>query len=665
MTFSNKLGLFAASVVVLALPGVALGQTALEKDLQLRLTLGEFGEPACASPTNLNPIEQGFDGIRFDAIPGAHRIVVVPSSSGWRMTMGVPELTVFTAAGFYTMSETTFTTPDGEKRPAREYRLTRKGYLTLSRPDLQCYDFVSFGKVELVSSDQIQVPERLSGLGRAYRAKFRIHHSEFRPWAQTPEFQYVFNKILNTARDVARPLNKEQTVFFQNGRWYSEREAMTGLMLDTTALRADNRAQFQSTQEKLDAETPERRAVRLAAIKLPALREQFALERHRRQLEPCLDLPVQQADFSGGFKKDMAPTFVLYDQPERRDANRYEHASDFLRRLEKAGLTKSEAFEGIPFPGARVGKGLRFILNEAAAASLDASRPTCLPLGEGRIEEIQLGRVGEYGAAFRGWARLVQPRPWTAALAAQFPNVRAILDQGFGVTGTVPIRNGANLQFQLQGGEDLQFQLQAPAFAPKLSPRPVRLEPLVARDANPAIVDREPGAPVRMVDTNCTVSADGTEVLGSPRSCTQALASRSFRSGRAYAEISFQGKAAAARPDTWTNAAVTSQRSLYSLSTGSSPFSFAGSFTKNLIKDGDVISLALDLDSLVLYWRLNGQWMTGRPGTGLGEPMLYPNDEYFIAVSVQDKAEAWRINFGATPFRFPPPDGFPSYGGYR
>ena len=656
MSFSIKLGPFLGSVVMLAMPAIASAQAGLEKDLQLRLALGELGQPACASPTNLRPIEQGFEDIRFDAIPGAHRIVVVPSSSGWRMTMGVPQLSVFTAAGFYTMSETKFTAPDGETRPAREYRLTRKGYLALSRSNLQCYDFVSFEKLELISSDRIQVPERLSGLGPAYRAKFRIHHSELYPWAQTPEFRYVFNRVSNTALNTAGPLYKEQTVFFHNGRWYDERETMMALMIDAAALRPNNRAQVQAAQEKFATETPERRAARLAAVKLPALREQLALERNRRRLEPCLDLPVRQADLSAGFwKKDVAPTFVLYDQPQRRDAARYEHASDSLRRLEKAGLIKAETFEGEPFPGARAGKGLRFILSEAAAASLDASRPTCLPLGEGRIEEIQLGPTGHNGAAFRGWARVAQPRSWTAALAAQFPNVRAILEHGFGVIGTVPARDGA----------DLQFQLQAPAFARKPPARLIRLEPLVARAGGTALVDQEPGASVRMVASGCTVSVDGTQVSGSPQSCTQARASRAFRSGKAYAEVTFQGKATGAPPDTWTNAAVTSQRSLYSLSTGAAPFSFAGSFNKHLIKHGDVISLALDLDSLVLYWRLNGQWMTGRPGTGLGEPMLYPNDEYFIAVSVQDKAEAWRINFGATPFRYPPPDGFPSYGGQR
>ena len=168
-----------------------------------------------------------------------------------------------------------------------------------------------------------------------------------------------------------------------------------------------------------------------------------------------------------------------------------------------------------------------------------------------------------------------------------------------------------------------------------------------------------------MVGASCAVSADGTVVSGAPRSCNQARASRGFRGGKAYAEITFQGKAGGAHPDTWTNAALTSQRSLYSLSTGAALFSFAGTYDKHRIRDGDVISIALDMDARVLYWRHNGEWMTGRPGTGLGEPMLHQGEEYFIAVSVQHKAEAWRVNFGSTPFRFPPPEGYPTYGGDR
>lgn len=166
-----------------------------------------------------------------------------------------------------------------------------------------------------------------------------------------------------------------------------------------------------------------------------------------------------------------------------------------------------------------------------------------------------------------------------------------------------------------------------------------------------------------MLGPGCRISTGGTEVsVGELPTCLLARASRAFNAGKAYAEITFRGKTKGANPDTWTNAAVTSRRSASSVSTGAALFSFAGSFEKERIKDGDVIGLALDMDEQVLYWHLNGQWMTGRPGSGLGEPMVSANGEYFIAVSVQDKAEAWRVNFGATSFRFNPPSGFPAYG---
>jgi hypothetical protein len=269
------------------------------------------------------------------------------------------------------------------------------------------------------------------------------------------------------------------------------------------------------------------------------------------------------------------------------------------------------------------------------------------------LEDVRIGDVDQQGVSFRGWARLYQPRAWAAALAAQFPDVRSILENGYGFTGTV----------QLTDEAPIQVQVRAPQFALKSAPRRVPLEPQIAK-TGPAVVDLLPAGVVRMQAQGCTISGDGNEVTASV-SCREARATRGFRMGKAYAEIGFRGRAKGAHPDTWTNAAVTSQRFLYSLSTGAALFSFAGTHTKHRIKDGDVIGIALDMDAQVLYWHLNGQWMTGRPGSGIGEPMIDTGQEYFIAVSVQDKAEGWRINFGATPFRYPPPDEFPPYGAPR
>ena len=58
------------------------------------------------------------------------------------MAFGVPEMLVFTQAGFYAMKEISFATNDGNVRPAREFRLTLKGYEAMARPGTHCFEFL-------------------------------------------------------------------------------------------------------------------------------------------------------------------------------------------------------------------------------------------------------------------------------------------------------------------------------------------------------------------------------------------------------------------------------------------------------------------------------------------------------------------------------------------
>lgn len=46
--------------------------------------------------------------------------------------------------------------------------------------------------------------------------------------------------------------------------------------------------------------------------------------------------------------------------------------------------------------------------------------------------------------------------------------------------------------------------------------------------------------------------------------------------------------------------------------------------------------------------------------------MSYIDEEHFLAVAVgpmEGPPESWRMNFGATPFKYPLPDGYRPYGG--
>lgn len=656
--FVSRRYVLAMIMACAATAGCAKGD--LEKHLQSRLMIGEFGQPPCASVTsNVRPVEYGFDGVRFEAIPGAHRIVVVRGVSGWNLVFGVPELMVLTQAGFFTMKEGSFTTDDGTVRPAREFRLTPKGYEAMAESGSTCFDYLTYRPIELTGVEEIPVPERLAGSGKAYRVRYQLRVSEPADWANTVEFQYVFSKRRTAGGDAAQPISREQIFLHSNGRWLSEREAKLASSLDAAILREPKlREQIERERQRMVDETPERKASLIAALTEAKLNARLGEDRQKSQLAACLRLPLAEADLTSGFgTNDALPSFFLYEDQTRHDRARYEYALEFLRRLEKTGLTKVVAFDGEPFPGARRGRGVRYVLAENIVAALQSPRYDCLSLGDAKLERLRtLPSTNAQGIAFRGWARLVESRPWTEALAVQFPNVRTIVEQGFGIWGVVPFLDDA----------PVQLQVQAPAFGMKPASRPaVFLEPFRLK-TGPSVVDHSPDGVVRMHLQGCKISEDGTEVSAGEVSCSGgARSTRGFRAGKAYAEITFRGKHRGAHPDTWTNAAVTSQRLVSSVSTGAASFSFAGTYTKNRIKDGDLIGIALDMDEQVLYWHLNGQWMTGRPGSGVGEPMIDSGEEYFIAVSVQDKAESWRVNFGANPFRFPAPDGFPAYGTLR
>jgi len=87
-------------------------------------------------------------------------------------------------------------------------------------------------------------------------------------------------------------------------------------------------------------------------------------------------------------------------------------------------------------------------------------------------------------------------------------------------------------------------------------------------------------------------------------------------------------------------------------------------------RDGDVFGIAVDLDASRLYYRVNGEWRSGQPGSeGIA---LQPGRSYAAAVSVNgasDKRAAecngWTGNFGNAPFRDAPPEGYVPYAAGR
>jgi hypothetical protein len=86
---------------------------------------------------------------------------------------------------------------------------------------------------------------------------------------------------------------------------------------------------------------------------------------------------------------------------------------------------------------------------------------------------------------------------------------------------------------------------------------------------------------------------------------------------------------------------------------------------ERLYKDGDIVGIAADLDSQVMYYHVNGKWQTGSPGSGSGR-RLQKGSEYracFFPAGTPSRAVArgerqsdttWEANFGEQKFRAPP-----------
>jgi len=585
------------------------------------------------------PVDRGVEGIRFETLPGSHRVVIANGSgSNWRMVDGYPSMLVFTSAGFLRSAPLDVTGPEGVIVPAVAFELTRKGYEAMGSED--CFPFGRPKSVKVYSKEQVDTHPQMNSIGKSYRIQY-VLQVERLPWADTSEFTYVYTSVFNTLTTGLSRVG----VFVDTGK-----EILSGARLQEALMQ-------RPAPRKGSAAAP------VSPIAEAEVRKILESEEGRAKLVPCLEIPLQGASVMEGlYVKDADVAAVFHDTPAsgQHDANRAV-ALEFYRRLALAGLAKAES------PGGLV----RYRLDASVTAALRSSKRQCLPLGEVKIETLTIfGSPTKTG--FRGWASLASPAPWVAALAAQFPGVAAAMREGFGVQGAIrvpPYASSGRVELDARA-RMLQFGEKPEPYANAFVPFSAeRVRQFRERPRGESAVDM-PGRESRVTfdGKEPCVSADGTTVIsGKNRTCHTYRASRGYTGGKVYAELSFSSALADRRPNTWTNAAFTTQRSLSSLSTGAAHYSFAGSFTKQLIKGGDLIGVAADLDEGVIYWHLNGDWQTGRPGSGLGAPILDPGAEHFLAVSVQGgnqgELESWTANFGDSAFKYPAPDGFRSYGG--
>lgn len=586
------------------------------------------------------PVDRGVDDIRFETVPGAYRVVIANgSASSWRMVDGYSAMRLFTLAGFFRSTSLDIDGPDGTTVPAVAFELTRKGYEAMGAGD--CFRFGKPNSVSVSSKEPAEAPPQVQALGESYRIHYKLEFERL-PWADTPEFTYVYSKLFNRLESGSHNVG----VFVVAGK-----EILSGPQVRAAIFR---RA------------VPHEESTSLSTAQLTESEVRKYLEegQGRAKLSPCLEMPLRGASVTQGIHNNTSDvvTVIFKKQASGRPDSKKEIALAFFEKLARTGVATLQSSE----------EELRYVLNPSLSAALPGRTRQCLPLGEAKIESLNTfyfaGRTG-----FRGWGTIDPVAPWTAALAGEFPGVATALREGFGVRGSIKIPAEAGNK-----GVKIDAHASLPQFGAKpqppgnafvgISAEGVRLSR--ARPRGLAAVDK-PGyeSRVAFVGMPPCVSVDGTTVNSTKHNSTCPVGhrvSRGYTGGKIYAEISFTSNRDDRRPDTWTNAAFTNKRFSSSLSTGAAHFSFAGSFTKQQLESGDLIGIAADLDEGVIYWQKNGEWQTGRPGSGIGVPILDLGTEYFLAASVQrrndGKSESWTANFGDSPFKYSAPEGYSAYG---
>lgn len=612
-----------------------------EFEVRLLKAIADDDDPRnqlCVPAAVGRPVDRGVEGVRFESVPGAYRVVIANGSgTSWRMVDGYAAMLLFTSAGFFKSTPIDVTGPEGVTVPAVAFELTRKGYEAMGTGDCFLYGKPKSVKVHMKEEEPNAAPQ-IKSLGKIYRVQYSLE-AERLPWADTTEFTYVYTKVYNTLSTGSTKAG----VFVDTGK-----EILSGARLQATM--GQRAAAIKETIGPVAFSSVEGEVHKL-----------LNTEEGRMKIAPCLEIPLRGASsMQGVYDKgpEVAAVFIDSRTSGQQDANRAA-ALEFFGKLEKAGLAKANS----------TGAQVRYVLEPAAAESFRSSKRQCIPLGEAKLETLIIsGSMAR--TTFRGWASVTSPLPWSAALSEHFPGVAAALRDGFGVQGSLRAS-----PFAQSGKSELDAVPKLAQFGAKPKPHANAFVPFSAervkllreRKLDEAAVDL-PGYSTKVAFDGkppC-VSADGTTVSsGKNRGCATYRASRGYTSGKVYAELAFSSEFADGKPNTWTNAAFTSKRFLSSVSTGAGHFSFAGSFNKHLLKSGDLIGIAADLDQSVIYWHVNGVWRTGRPASGLGEPILDMGTEHFLAVSVQggDKGEreSWTANFGESPFKYPPPEGFKNY----
>jgi hypothetical protein len=188
----------------------------------------------------------------------------------------------------------------------------------------------------------------------------------------------------------------------------------------------------------------------------------------------------------------------------------------------------------------------------------------------------------------------------------------------------------------------------------------------------------EPGRPVVLALTPMSGSRPAEEL--SVRFCcekdayTTAKATRAFFKGRIYFEATITLAANGAGEQTNVGLLSVPPSAAARLLAppshlGGHGFPLLDGSMRRSLRDQDLVGVAADLDAGRVFFHVNGNWAAGSPGSPGRGVAIRPGEEYVAAVSLTPDLrgqgvyglEGWRLNFGASPFRFAVPDRYVAY----
>lgn len=249
---------------------------------------------------------------------------------------------------------------------------------------------------------------------------------------------------------------------------------------------------------------------------------------------------------------------------------------------------------------------------------------------------------------------------------------------GLGRRIRVPTRNEANdlvdvasISRALTGSVPHSFQGRYAAPTEGFGVGPASPRFILPKACAPADFDHEPVA----LHSRFAESVQGNRLLRGPAGpFTQAWADRAYSAGKVYFEgtMAVTGSLAA---HVYSNIGLCLAKGSGTEIAPSRQNMVIDHGQQKLYQDDTVFGIAADLDQQKLYYRVNGTWHTGKPGSGNGLPLeagkMYrpcfcaagtTSTEVVRGAARSDTT--WDVNFGERPFKHEAPTGYVPYQGW-